>query len=80
MSIEVVAYDTRWRVLADAARAELLTALPGVLVEIEHTGSTSVTGLAAKPIIDLMGRPRSLTDVTEHARAELRLPPVPVGE
>jgi hypothetical protein len=51
---ERVAYDARWPALADAARAELLSALPGVFVEIEHIGSTSVPGLAAKPIIDLM--------------------------
>ena len=63
--IEVVAYDARWPALADAARDELVTALPGVFVEIEHIGSTSVPGLAAKPIIDLMAAAGSLSGVTE---------------
>jgi GrpB-like predicted nucleotidyltransferase (UPF0157 family) len=31
-----------------------VAALPGLFSTIEHVGSTSVTGLAAKPIIDLM--------------------------
>jgi GrpB-like predicted nucleotidyltransferase (UPF0157 family) len=64
--IEVVAYDARWPALADSARDELVTALPGVFVEVEHIGSTSVPGLAAKPIIDLMAAARSLAGVTEH--------------
>jgi GrpB-like predicted nucleotidyltransferase (UPF0157 family) len=61
--VEVVAYDARWPAPAGSAREELLSALPGVLVEVEHIGSTSVPGLAAKPVIDLMaaaGRGRPL--------------------
>lgn len=34
---------------------ELRRTLPEVFTEIEHIGSTAVPGLAAKPIIDLMG-------------------------
>jgi GrpB-like predicted nucleotidyltransferase (UPF0157 family) len=52
--IEVVEYDPAWPALAAAAIEELEQALPGVMVEIEHIGSTAVPGLAAKPIIDLM--------------------------
>jgi GrpB-like predicted nucleotidyltransferase (UPF0157 family) len=50
--IEVVEYDEAWPVRAAAAAAEL--APLGVFGTIEHIGSTSVPGLAAKPIIDLM--------------------------
>jgi GrpB-like predicted nucleotidyltransferase (UPF0157 family) len=67
--IEVVPYDARWPALAGSARAELLDALPGVLVEVEHIGSTSVPGLAAKPIVDLMAAAGSLPGVTEHDEA-----------
>ncbi len=35
-----------------------------MLVEVEHIGSTSVAGLAAKPIIDLMAATGSLSGVT----------------
>jgi GrpB-like predicted nucleotidyltransferase (UPF0157 family) len=63
--IEVVGYDAGWPALAGSAREELLSALPGVLLEVEHIGSTSVPGLAAKPIIDLMAAAGLLSRVIE---------------
>ena len=52
--IRIVDYDPRWtakfRIHADA----IAKALGGAAVGIEHIGSTSVTGLAAKPIIDIL--------------------------
>ena len=52
--IEVVEYDPAWPARGAAARTELVSRLPGLLAAIEHIGSTSVPGLAAKPVIDLM--------------------------
>jgi GrpB-like predicted nucleotidyltransferase (UPF0157 family) len=37
-----------------------------LLVAIEHIGSTAVPGLAANPIIDIMGGVRELTEVTRY--------------
>lgn len=52
--IEIVEYDPRWPALYEEERARVADAL-GTLVEtIEHIGSTSVPGLCAKPIIDLL--------------------------
>lgn len=45
-------YQTCWPEQFEQLNAELLKALPPE-VHIEHVGSTSVPGLAAKPIIDL---------------------------
>lgn len=54
MRVEVVAYDPAWPARFEAARARLLDALRDVpVLAIEHVGSTSVPGLAAKPIIDI---------------------------
>jgi GrpB-like predicted nucleotidyltransferase (UPF0157 family) len=53
--IEVVEYDPAWPERFDVLRAEYARAMAeaGVpVVAIEHVGSTSVPGLAAKPIID----------------------------
>ena len=53
--IEVVEYDPAWRQRFHALRREYANAMAdaGVpVVAIEHVGSTSVPGLAAKPIID----------------------------
>ena len=54
MGIEIADYDPRWPALAAEAISELIEALPGAFTRIEHVGSTSVPGLAAKPVIDLM--------------------------
>jgi GrpB-like predicted nucleotidyltransferase (UPF0157 family) len=47
-------YDARWAETFRLHRARILAALAGTDVEIEHIGSTSVPGLAAKPIIDIV--------------------------
>ena len=49
----VVPYDPRWPDFYERARFELLQALGGAVVQIEHVGSTAVPGLAAKPVIDI---------------------------
>ena len=65
-AIEVVDYDPAWPQRAAVAIGELNRALPGVLTEIEHIGSTAVPGLAAKPTIDLMAAAADPTLVEEH--------------
>lgn len=53
--IEVVAYDPSWPARFQAEQALLVEILSPLLVApIEHVGSTSVPGLAAKPIIDIL--------------------------
>lgn len=69
MSIEIIEYDAAWPVLAAGASAELQAVAPGLFPHIEHIGSTSVPGLAAKPIIDLMAATTDLDGVTEHEDA-----------
>lgn len=54
MVIEVIHYDPVWPARFREIQAALHTALDGVpVVSIEHVGSTSVPGLAAKPVIDV---------------------------
>ena len=52
-TIEVVDYDPHWVEEFDAYAAKLKAALGHLAMSIEHVGSTSVIGLAAKPIIDI---------------------------
>ena len=49
----VVDYDADWPRTFEELRARISPRLGDVAVRIEHVGSTSVPGLAAKPIIDL---------------------------
>jgi GrpB-like predicted nucleotidyltransferase (UPF0157 family) len=52
--IEIVEYDADWPVRFDAWRARLANALGRSAVRIEHVGSTSIPGLPAKPVIDIL--------------------------
>ena len=52
-AIEVRDYDPKWPGLFDEECARLRDVF-GPTITIEHVGSTSVPGLAAKPIIDLL--------------------------
>ena len=50
----LVDYDPGWEAAFDAERARLAEALGPVARGIEHYGSTAVTGMTAKPILDIL--------------------------
>ena len=50
----VVAYDPAWPDTFQAAKAQILHAVAPHIQSVHHVGSTSVVGLAAKPIIDIL--------------------------
>jgi GrpB-like predicted nucleotidyltransferase (UPF0157 family) len=52
-AIVIEEYDPAWEHQFTAARALLRAALGDLVITIEHVGSTSVPGVAAKPIIDI---------------------------
>ena len=54
MKIYVVEYRPEWREMFEEEKHRLRAVLDTVPARIEHIGSTSVVGLAAKPIIDIM--------------------------
>jgi GrpB-like predicted nucleotidyltransferase (UPF0157 family) len=59
--IELVDYDPSWPDQFSAERALLLDTIgPWLAGPIEHIGSTSVPGLRAKPVIDIMAGVASL--------------------
>ena len=51
--IVVLPYDEKWQQAFLHIKSELEPALGQLAISIEHVGSTSVPGLAAKPIIDI---------------------------
>ena len=53
-AVVIVDYDERWPVRYEHERERLHAALGARAVAIEHVGSTSVPGLAAKPIVDIL--------------------------
>ena len=52
-SIVLADYDPAWADRFAAVSAGLHEVLGGLILAVEHVGSTSVPGLAAKPIIDI---------------------------
>lgn len=60
--IVVVPPDPSWRAMFDAEAARLRAVAGGLLAALEHVGSTAVEGLAAKPVIDLLGGVVKLAD------------------
>lgn len=54
MKISVVEYRPQWRKMFEEEKQLLQAVLSEDSTQVEHIGSTSVEGLAAKPIIDIM--------------------------
>jgi GrpB-like predicted nucleotidyltransferase (UPF0157 family) len=54
--VRVVPYDPAWPALfaAEAQRLAPILAVHRIALRLEHTGSTAVPGLAAKPVLDLL--------------------------
>lgn len=61
--VSIVPYDPNWPRMFAEERDHLLGSLPREMIgRIEHFGSTSIPGLAAKPIVDMMVEVRSLEE------------------
>jgi GrpB-like predicted nucleotidyltransferase (UPF0157 family) len=52
--IEIREYDPEWPALYAREKTRILAALGVRVVRLEHAGSTSVPGLPAKPIVDIV--------------------------
>lgn len=63
--IEVVEYNPKWNVAFETEKLLLSKAIGSNAVKIDHIGSTSVPGLAAKSVIDILVEVRSLQKLDE---------------
>lgn len=68
-NVVVSPYSTEWSSCFRVIREELLSVFSPMAVVIEHIGSTSVPGLAAKPVIDVLLGARSLVEVESKIEA-----------
>jgi GrpB-like predicted nucleotidyltransferase (UPF0157 family) len=68
--VQIVEYDTGWQVsfVEQSALVEVFLQ-PWLAGPVEHVGSTSVPGLAAKPVVDLLAPVHSL----DSARAAVKI-------
>lgn len=67
-TVRLLPYDDAWSRLFENEKKRLLTSLGNIIIEVEHTGSTSIPGLAAKPLIDMMASMKALSDYREVIR------------
>lgn len=70
--IEVRAYDPAWPAMY-AAEEEVLKGIlpPGLMIRIDHIGSTAVPGLSAKPIVDVQVEVNDLQRVRREVAPKL---------
>ncbi len=59
----VVPYDKRWPTLFEKEKSILQSIFGGIILEIQHIGSTSIKGMTAKPTIDILITVDDIEDV-----------------
>lgn len=60
--VRIVGYDPKWPKLFENEKRLILNVIGHLVVGIEHVGSTAVTGLGGKPIIDITVAIKNLKD------------------
>lgn len=65
--IAVVPHDVTWAKEFERSARELTTALGANLVKIHHIGSTSIPGIYAKPVIDMLAEVTDLNAVDRNS-------------
>jgi GrpB-like predicted nucleotidyltransferase (UPF0157 family) len=71
--IVISEYDANWPVLFQEEALRLRAAFGSSAMRIEHVGSTSVPGLAARPVIDIQVSVASLAPHVRYAEATATL-------
>ena len=61
---DLVEHNPRWSEWYEEEKQSIMAMLGDKLVSIDHYGSTSIPGLAAKPIIDILLQVATTADVT----------------
>jgi GrpB-like predicted nucleotidyltransferase (UPF0157 family) len=65
-ALEIAPYDPAWPEAFSTERDKIAAVLGELAVRIDHHGSTSVAGLAAKPIIDIQVSVRRLQPIEDY--------------
>ena len=61
-TVKLVPYNVEWAVLFQDEKEVILSLLGDEILGIEHVGSTSISGMIAKPILGLMVAVESIDD------------------
>lgn len=80
MIVEVKEHNPKWTCLYLEEAEKIRKILQGELIEIYHIGSTSVKGLKAKPIIDIMPVVKDINSIDQYNSEFIELGYEPMGE
>jgi GrpB-like predicted nucleotidyltransferase (UPF0157 family) len=64
--IVIADYDPHWPSMFENEKSRLIESIGQWVLDIQHIGSTSVSGLGAKPVIDIMIGVRKLQETDTH--------------
>jgi GrpB-like predicted nucleotidyltransferase (UPF0157 family) len=78
--VEVTPFNEKWSLVFEEESEKLYRIYGDQLVEIHHIGSTSVPGLKAKPIIDMMPVVKNIQSVDTYNEEMLAIGYEPKGE
>jgi GrpB-like predicted nucleotidyltransferase (UPF0157 family) len=78
--ITVVDYDPRWVAEFETESDRVRKVLREEIISIEHIGSTSIPGMCAKPVIDILVVVRSIGRIDLYNRSMLDLGYIAKGE
>ncbi|MBE1553825.1 GrpB family protein [Sporosarcina limicola] len=78
--VEVKPYDERWGSMFEEESRKLYEIFGAEIIDLHHIGSTSVNGLRAKPIIDMMPVVRDIHRINDYNRAMIAIGYEPKGE
>lgn len=80
MLVEMMPYDSNWKLLFEKEAAALRDALQDAVISVLHIGSTSVEGLSAKPIVDILLVVKEIAALDDKADVFSALGYTPMGE
>lgn len=64
--VKLVPYDPEWAIIFNGEKTKLKEVLGADLLDAEHIGSTSIPGMDAKPILDLMVAVEQVDDYSRY--------------
>ena len=72
-TVEVVSYNPEWPLMFEIESSLIKQALGSNCLAVHHIGSTSIPGLNAKPIIDILPVVKNILDVDASTEAMEKL-------
>lgn len=78
--VEVTSYNKDWPLMYEIEKEKLHKIFWSEIIEIHHIGSTSVDGLIAKPVIDILAVVRDINQVDDFNTEMINIGYEPKGE